>query len=103
MTVAFLIATTAAVLAALAVRRRNRSAQRFPKVMYSNGTALPPIGADEIASIRHDAEQAAMRQAQGGQAVPNPHAPGTRAHIIWEGHRGATLMAWDARPTDAER
>jgi hypothetical protein len=39
-----------------------------------------------------DPQSGAARQVREDQATPNPHKPGTREHIIWAAHYGATLL-----------
>lgn len=57
-----------------------------------DGSGLPPVSRSQARAVMRHAEKAAIRQAKGGPVTANPHQSGTRAHIIWAAHHGATLL-----------
>jgi hypothetical protein len=98
MTVSVFIGAAAAALAAVAALRKKRKAASLPDV--APPSSLPPVSRFEAEEAMADAEKAAIEEALGGRKHRNPYPQGTRAHIIWEAHHGATLLDWqhDDRP-----
>ena len=95
MSSSLIIAAASVAIAALnAIKRRQAYARQQPLVQESQ-PGLPPLSRAEALEVMLDAEKAAIRQALGDAPTPNPHSEGTRAHIIWASHHGATLLDWE--------
>lgn len=91
-----LIASAALAIAGLsALKRRHAYARQLRLQAVQANPGLPPLSRAKALAVMHEAEKAAIREALGGLAEANPHPEGTRAHIIWAGHHGATLLGWD--------
>ncbi|MEP6823185.1 MAG: hypothetical protein ABI919_00090 [Ramlibacter sp.] len=93
-----IIAVAAAGIAALTALKRRRAyarqlAQQQPEPPASPG--LPPLSRGQALAVMNEAEKAAIRHALGGTPEANPHPEGTRAHIIWAAHYGATQLDWE--------
>ena len=53
----------------------------------------PALSGAAIRMVREDAEAAALDMARGSRLdAPNPHAPGSRAHVLWETSYHARLI-----------
>ncbi|MEP6823756.1 MAG: hypothetical protein ABI919_02985 [Ramlibacter sp.] len=87
----FLAAATF-MIAALKAFAHRRGAARGERAVIPDGSGLPPVSRAEVQAVMRNAEKAALRQAREGRSTPNPQQPGTRAHIIWAAHYGATLL-----------
>ncbi|MEP6792389.1 MAG: hypothetical protein ABI907_13530 [Ramlibacter sp.] len=91
-----IIAVAAAGIAALsALKRRHAYARQLQLQKPPAGPGLPPLSRGKALAVMHEAEKAAIRHALGGAPETNPHPPGTRAHIIWAAHYGATQLDWE--------
>ncbi|RYF39593.1 MAG: hypothetical protein EOO25_14605 [Comamonadaceae bacterium] len=86
-----LLAVATITIAAARTLARRRGAGRAPEFL-TDGSGLPPVSLAQARAVMRHAEGAALRQAETGQVIPNPHKPGTREHIIWAAHHGATLL-----------
>jgi len=92
---AVLIGVAATTMAVLGAGKRRKVYRQIAQGDAQGDLGLPPVSKEEALAIMANAEQAAIRKSLGGPGGANPHPKGTRAHIIWEGHYGATLLAWD--------